>query len=481
MTSSPGWDLLHTLKAHTAPVGRLAWSRDGALLATPGGDAMLVVWDASTGSPVRVVRHPGPVECVAFSPDGKRVATGYDDDRGTVEPGLVDSFDEEFGFGPLPPEMDELLGDYEVSAEWEEDPDVPGVRLPIRVSDARTGELDAVFYSESVHSYPTGIDWSPDGRWLVTASRDGLGVWQVRTGTLVHLRRDDGALTAAKFSPEGETVASVGAEGWMVWDHPSGDPVDFGEREQANALAWSTNGELAVGTGDGTVEVVRPNGDGAIRYLEGHTRAITAVSFSGDGRLLASKSLDGTVRIWSTDSWEALSVLREPARGQTPLAGMAFAPRGDVLATLGPGGRVVRVWELDPPTIAARRDVAPTTHYANSKVVLVGDTGVGKTGLGLVLAGEAFKPTSLPTDGMCGASTWRSKEERSPRGGKPTYGISPDNLVTVSCTSSTLGTSQPPSSCSMRAAKPTRSPEFAIGPGRYASQSAPATRNSPSC
>jgi small GTP-binding protein len=147
----------------------------------------------------------------------------------------------------------------------------------------------------------------------------------------------------------------------------------------------------AVGMSNGLIEV-KPIG-ASETYLERHTRAVTSVAFSGDGRLLAAKSLDGTVSLWDCETWQLLSQLREPARGQGAEAGIAFAPNGYSLATLGPAGKVARIWDLDLATVMARRDVAPTVHYANAKVVLLGDSGVGKTGLGLVLAGQAFRPT----------------------------------------------------------------------------------------
>ena len=219
----------------------------------------------------------------------------------------------------------------------------------------------------------------------------------------------------AAFNNDGSLLASVGPEGWEVWRYDPHDPellAEGGGDAGYVDVSWSRGGLLALGCSDGTVEIVDSADAERRQLLEGHTRDVTSVSFSSDGRLLASKSLDGTVRLWDCETWEAVSLLREPGRGQSPHAGMAFAPDGLSLATLGPGGRVVRVWELDPVTLATRRDIAPTTHYANAKVVLLGDSGVGKTGLGLVLAGQLFRAT----ESSHGRSIWLLDAEESDQG-----------------------------------------------------------------
>jgi GTPase SAR1 family protein len=85
------------------------------------------------------------------------------------------------------------------------------------------------------------------------------------------------------------------------------------------------------------------------------------------------------------------------------------------LVTLGSAGRIARVWDLHLPTIAARRDVAPTTHYANAKIVLLGDSGVGKTGLGLTLSGQPF----TPTESSHGRNVWLIDVEEQHVGDQP--------------------------------------------------------------
>jgi small GTP-binding protein len=396
MEAPPGWTLRHTLRAHKGQISRLAWSRDGRLLATPGTDGLLIVWDTGSGKPTRVLRHGGPFSCAAFSPDGKRIACGLAD---PLAEGLPEFYvDEPEADNPLPPEVDELLGAYETSSEWDIDPDAPaGALLPVGIMDVETGETVASFYSDRIRTRVAAIAWSSDGRKIVTASEDGAAIWQTRTGQLLSL--DGERSRAVALSADGKEMASTSGLSWSRMQTEDGKTIEIGDLDEeewfddgARFTDIAVSGKLtAVGLSDGLICVKSPGTPE--RYLEGQTQAITSVSFSADGGLLASKSLDGTVWLWDCERWQALSVLREPARGQREDAGIAFAPGGHALATLGPAGKVARVWDLDLAAIAARREVAPTVHYANAKVVLLGDSGVGKTGLGLVLASQGFRPT----------------------------------------------------------------------------------------
>ena len=142
-----------------------------------------------------------------------------------------------------------------------------------------------------------------------------------------------------------------------------------------------------------------------IRVLEGHTGDITSLSFSADGRLLASKSWDGTVRLWNTDVWETVAILNESS--SSDFAGLSFHPKSAILATLGELDTVIRIWDLDLATILSTPSAIPSVHYTNAKVVLVGDSGVGKSGLGLVLTGQPF----APTESTHGRRVWTFESE----------------------------------------------------------------------
>ena len=157
--------------------------------------------------------------------------------------------------------------------------------------------------------------------------------------------------------------------------------------------AFSPNDNIIVtASQDGTIVALEFLSGKIIKVLEGHADAVTSVTFSFDGQFLASKSLDDTVRIWRCETWETIAIL--PASSSHKLvSGLAFNPKFSCFATTGEKDTVIHIWDLDFSALSRANLITSSVHYDNAKVVLVGDTGVGKSGIGLVLSGEQFKPT----------------------------------------------------------------------------------------
>jgi GTPase SAR1 family protein len=126
--------------------------------------------------------------------------------------------------------------------------------------------------------------------------------------------------------------------------------------------------------------------------LEGHTSEVVSVSFSCDGKLLASKANDGWIKLWRCDNWKVIKDIDEPSCTGWQ-SSIAFHPKEPVLATLGEKDCVIRIWDLDIDALLAAKPTVETMKYTNAKVVLLGDTSVGKSGLRLVLTGNPFSAT----------------------------------------------------------------------------------------
>jgi small GTP-binding protein len=172
-------------------------------------------------------------------------------------------------------------------------------------------------------------------------------------------------------------------------------------------LAWSPeNGtrRLASAGAERTVRIWDAETARTANVLEGHTSFISCVHFSADGRLLASKSgmEDGTVRLWRCDTWQPVAVIAEPGASYF-IAGAAFHPREPLLATVGSDtdaqqddrDTLIHIWQLDLATLLSNEErsrvATEAALYTTAKIVLVGDSGVGKTGLGWRLAHGEFK------------------------------------------------------------------------------------------
>lgn len=131
--------------------------------------------------------------------------------------------------------------------------------------------------------------------------------------------------------------------------------------------------------------------DKAQHIVEKHNEVIISLSFSADGRLLASQDIDDKIIIWRCDIWETVAVL--PNQNHVSNGGIAFHPTQSKLAILNQYGTRLSVWNLDIDFLLNAAEGFESVRYRNAKVVLVGDSGVGKSGLGTVLAGEEFQPT----------------------------------------------------------------------------------------
>jgi len=156
-----------------------------------------------------------------------------------------------------------------------------------------------------------------------------------------------------------------------------------------NSVGFSPDGRiLATACADATVRIWDATTGVPVRILEGHTTEVRAVAFSPDGRFLVSKSDGGSIRLWRCDLWQPLGSFPEETTSHVLSLGIS---RDGVLATYAYDQQGVCLWRLDPQVLLAHESLCE--QYCNAKVVLLGDSGVGKSGLALALAGQPFSAT----------------------------------------------------------------------------------------
>ena len=346
-------------------------SPDGRSLASGSRDGAVRVWDAASGKQALALEgHRLSVNSVAWSPDGRSLASASSD--GTV-----------------------------------------------RVWDAASGNQSLALegHGRNVNS----VAWSPDGRSLASASGDGtVRVWDAASGNQsLALEGHGGIVFSVAWSPDGRSLASASFDETVrVWDAATGEQALCleGHGGIVFSVAWSPDGRsLASASGDGTVRVWDAATGKQTILLEGHTRTAFEAVFSTDGILLISQSIDNTIHFCNCESWEVVAVLPEQISGSRRLT-MAYHPNRPLLATIGDkDDRSIHIWELDLPKLLGGRRGTRPAHYTNAKVVLVGNTSVGKSGLGLVLAGESFRAT----ESTHGRHVWVfGKEDVSIDGGR---------------------------------------------------------------
>jgi GTPase SAR1 family protein/nucleotide-binding universal stress UspA family protein len=315
-------------------------------------------------------------------------------------------------------------------------------------------------------AHAPGLAWAPDGERLAYRDDEGHGLVLDLTGSVtaadVESRTLDlGSASAMAFAPDSERLAMLvpSMPGRMkitlvrprhggVWE------LSLARNKMSNhtegvSVAWSPNGtRLACTTGTTTVWVLDATTGELVRQFDGHTATVTGLSWVDDERVL-SASMDATLQVWTLDDAAPVTVVETIAA-----AGLVFARDRGIALIWSVTGELLawslaetpaQLWYRHPAvrSVAAhftrlsvsvahdllglidvattdlllvtdwgRTNSAPaqTRTYANAKVLLLGDSGVGKSGLALVLAGEAFRAT----ESTHGREVWRLPASEDP-------------------------------------------------------------------
>jgi WD40 repeat protein/tRNA A-37 threonylcarbamoyl transferase component Bud32 len=273
------------------------------LLACPLDSCVLPVWDLEHGRRAGELRSEvGTLTCMAVSPDGCSVAAGaYDTAKGSNTLLVWD------------------LGTRKLRYRFPDRPD-----------------------------YVYRVAFSPDSR-LVATCEGGIAVLELPSGRERVALRGDSAL-AASFGPDGHLLAfhTLGAV-VTLWSIPAKravaelrSPTDPRQRDGIIATTFSADGRFLISATRNAVAVWSLQGTPERAVLAGHGGGVPGLSFSRDGRRLASAGRDHTVTIWDTATGQAERVL---GGLEGPVQAVAFSPDGSMLAAAESAGSVC-LWEV---------------------------------------------------------------------------------------------------------------------------------------
>nr|VFJ44888.1 MAG: WD domain-containing protein, G-beta repeat-containing protein [Candidatus Kentron sp. FW] len=337
------------LKGHDEAIGCVAVTPDGRTVVSGSSDNTLRVWELETGRLRATLEgHTEPVTGVAVTPDGQRV----------------------------------------ISSAWGE---------TLRVWELETGRCIAKL--DGIGSLNWGLALSGDGRTVVSGSTNNtLGVWDLETGRLTqqlegHTDHVRGVAIARDASM---AVSGLMDNTLRIWDPVTGQcrHVLEGHTGGVDGVALTPDARTIVsGSRDSTLKVWDVATGQCRATFEGHTGPVYRVAITPDGQRVVSASHDKTVKVWELATGRCLATLREHTNA---VLGLAITPDGKQVIS-GSSDETLRVWDLPTPDVTT--ETAGSARYTNAKVVLVGESGVGKTGLALRLCQDRWEATES-THGM---------------------------------------------------------------------------------
>ena len=332
------------LEGHLDQINAVVISPDGKTVMSASSDKTIRLWSIETGECIKVFKeHDRKVIGLSMSSDGQLVLTN-DTRRTSLINFTTHTIEGSFhwnqalsrGMALLPDKTKAIL------ADWE-----GGLFIWYRKPKSRDSFYEFGWHDDEV----TDVITSNDGKVAVTAGRDGMiRVWDIeRKFCRAKLFNHRDAVRGVAITPDGERVVSVSND--------------------SSVIVWDLN----------TAEV--------LSALYGHSSAVTGVVITADGKTAVTCSDDKTLRVWDLQSQKCLTVYEGHTAGINCLS---ITPDGKKVVS-GSSDKTLRIWDLSGFSEL-------TTKYTNAKVLLVGDSGVGKSGLALRLTEDRFEPT-ISTDG----------------------------------------------------------------------------------
>ena len=378
--------LLHTLEGHRAPVLGLAFSADSQILATGSWDKTIKIWNvegkllktinfnkkriwdiafSSDGKTIvsaseqknvklalldnpllKVLRsHSEPVIDVAYSPDGKTIASASDDQNVKIwrkNGSLLTTFkskqDSVLGIDWSPD------GAHLVSGHWN-----GGINL-LKFNDLDPSriELQKMIKGHKVGTWR--VAYSPDGKNIVSVSEDFTAkLWDSQGNLITDLLGHTDVIRNVAFSADGQIIATASHDKTVkLWNiHGKLLATLENNPDSIGAVAFAPNGMMATGDNDGEIklwQLERKQNSitfNLINTLKGHVEEIRQLAFSPDGQLIASASVDNTIKLWQPNG-QLLKTLYGHIEG---VWSVAFSPDGKEIASGGEDKTVI-IWNI---------------------------------------------------------------------------------------------------------------------------------------
>ncbi|MFC1841747.1 WD40 repeat domain-containing protein [Candidatus Dependentiae bacterium] len=300
--------LLLALSATTANFAKY-YLASGSLFGT------IKIWEAKTWKERKTLTDNSTVSSVAFSPDGKYLASGA---VKTIK--IWDTSDKD----------------------------------PLKWKERKT-------LTRHIVDPVLSVAFSPDGDYLASGAEDGtITIWDTKTWKEIETEiplNHNKAVKSVAFSPNGNYLASGSRDKTIkIWDTSDKDPLQWKEiktltehNDWVNSVAFSPDGKY-LASGSKAIKIWDISDENPLKWkeektLQGHPDWVNSVTFSPDGNYLASGSRDKTIKIWDTSDkdpsqWKEIKTLTEH---NDSVHSVAFSPDGNYLAS---GSKTIKIWDI---------------------------------------------------------------------------------------------------------------------------------------
>ncbi|MBK5274469.1 MAG: TIR domain-containing protein [Desulfuromonadales bacterium] len=278
----------------------------------------------------------------------------------------------------------------------------------IRLLDVETGDCLRVLegHKDAIPS----LEWSSDQRYALSGSCDNsMRLWDVNSGRCLRVFKGHKAsLWTVSWTADYSRALSGSHDTTIrLWDLKTGRCLRVlkGHTKPIRSVVWSANQHFALSCSDDlTLRLWNVEEGVCLRVFEGHTNLIRSLAWTADNRFVLSASWDKTLRLWDVETGRCIQVLK----GHTDEVENVAWGSDQRHAFSGDHKGTILVWDLSEFVVGARPVAVSNVsfgpaqdqvQYTNAKVLLVGDTSSGKTGLAHRLATGEWKPSDGSTVG----------------------------------------------------------------------------------